>query len=201
MSGWDLTKALLLFAKPNMPLLEWLRSPIVYAEYSSAAARLRDLSAQYFSARACLFHYLNMANGNNQNHLRGDLVRIKDYFYVLRPVLACRWIESHQTMPPVEFSALVEDQLPAHLGSAVEGLLINKRSGEESAAGPRIQEVADFLDSEIARIGSGIAVNGRDLSPDIELLDAVFLATLGDVWGDQLMSRGHPWARPPRGSA
>jgi predicted nucleotidyltransferase len=32
MSGWDLRKALGLFAKLNPPLLEWIRSPIVYRE-------------------------------------------------------------------------------------------------------------------------------------------------------------------------
>ena len=36
-SGWDLKKALGLFAKSNPALLEWLRSPIVYAESSTAA--------------------------------------------------------------------------------------------------------------------------------------------------------------------
>src|SRR5436189_1813350 len=29
-SGWDIRKALVLFARSNPPLMEWLRSPIVY---------------------------------------------------------------------------------------------------------------------------------------------------------------------------
>ncbi len=32
LSGWDVRKALGLFAKSNPPLLEWLDSPIVYAD-------------------------------------------------------------------------------------------------------------------------------------------------------------------------
>jgi uncharacterized protein len=191
-SGWDLKKALALFAKPNMPLLEWLRSPIVYVESSSAASRLRALSAQYFSARACLHHYLNMAEGNNRNHLRGDRIRLKDYFYVLRPVLACRWIEAHETMPPMGFSALVEDQLPTPLRSAADALLIRKCSGEELVAGPRVPEVNDFLDSEIARIGSRSTVRARQAPPDIDLLDTVFRATLREVWGDLRMPSDCP---------
>src|SRR6266581_2274938 len=111
-SGWDLKKALGLFAKSNPPLLEWLRSPIVYREAFSAAARLRVLSTRYFSPPSCMHHYLSMAEGNYREYLQRDPVRVKKYFYVLRPVLACRWIEMHGTTPPTEFAALVADQLP-----------------------------------------------------------------------------------------
>jgi predicted nucleotidyltransferase len=181
-TGWDLRKALLLFAKPNMPLLEWLRSPIVYVEYSATAQHLRDLSTQFFSARACLYHYLNMARGNNRNYLSGDSIRLKDYFYVLRPVLACRWIEGHETMPPVKFIDLVNDQLPFALRALVEELLLHKRSGIESAAGPRIDAIHEFLDSEIARIGSCIDIGGRETPPDLSSLDELFVAALREVW-------------------
>ena len=39
-SGWDLRKALQLLRKSNPPLLEWLRSPIIYREVPSAVAIL-----------------------------------------------------------------------------------------------------------------------------------------------------------------
>jgi predicted nucleotidyltransferase len=32
LSGWEIRKALLLFAKSNPPLLEWLASPLVYKD-------------------------------------------------------------------------------------------------------------------------------------------------------------------------
>src|SRR6266511_5035085 len=137
-SGWDLKKALGLFAKSNPPLLEWLRSPIVYREAFSAAARLRVLAADYFSPRSCMHHYLSMAEGNYREYLQRDPVRVKKYFYVLRSVLACRWIEMHGTTPPTEFAALVADQLPARLRPVVEALLARKRAGDELAQGPQV---------------------------------------------------------------
>ena len=73
---------------------------IVYREAFSAAARLRVLSARYFSPRSCMHHYPSMAEGNYREYLQRDPVRVKKYFYVLRPVLACRWIEMHGTTPP-----------------------------------------------------------------------------------------------------
>lgn len=187
-SGWDLKKALGLFAKSNPPLLEWLRSPLVYAEAFSATQQLRELSAQFFSTRACLYHYLHMAEGNYREYLCGDSVRLKKYFYVLRPVLACRWIEAHSTMPPVEFSVLVKDQLPLELRESVESLLARKRSGDELAAGPRIPEINEFLDVEVARLNADVTLDTRHMSPDIELLDSVFRSTLNEVWGREYHS-------------
>ena len=43
-SGWDLKKALVLFARSNPPLMEWLRSPIVYRDDGWTAPALRATS-------------------------------------------------------------------------------------------------------------------------------------------------------------
>ncbi len=182
-SGWDVKKPLALFAKSNPPLLEWLRSPIVYREESSLADTLRASSARYFSSRSCMHHYFHMAQGNYREYLQGDPVRVKKYFYVLRPVLACRWIAAYGTMPPMEFASLVEDQLPGHLQGIVHALLERKRSGDELASGPRIPEVNEFLDAEMTRLGEAMAAIPRSPAPDWEGLDEVFRRSLGEVWG------------------
>jgi len=85
-SGWDLRKALNLYRKSNPPLLEWLQSPIRYYEHSGIAEQLRRLSPLAFSPKSCMYHYLSMARGNYREYLQGERVRIKKYFYVLRPV-------------------------------------------------------------------------------------------------------------------
>ncbi|MBO4972038.1 MAG: nucleotidyltransferase domain-containing protein [Clostridia bacterium] len=41
-------------------------------------------------------------------YLKGDTVRLKKYFYVLRPILACRWILSEGTPPPMLFRTLMD---------------------------------------------------------------------------------------------
>jgi predicted nucleotidyltransferase len=183
-SGWDLQKALRLFAKSNPPLLEWLRSPIVYRQASDLVEALRTLSAKYFSSRSCMHHYFHMAEGNYREYLQGDPVRVKKYFYVLRPVLACKWIAAHGSMPPMEFAMLVEDQLPLNLRPLVHALLERKRSGDELTSGPRIPESNTFLNVEMAALKDALAVIPRSPVADWDGLDRVFRDTLGEVWGE-----------------
>ncbi len=99
-NGWGLRKALRLFRKSNGPLYEWLQSPIVYNQDNEFANDIKNLMPSYFSPRATMHHYLSMAKSVFENDLVGVEVRLKKYFYVLRPILACRWIadrrEYHQ---------------------------------------------------------------------------------------------------------
>ncbi len=182
-SGWDLRKALGLFAKSNPPLLEWLRSPIVYRERLGTVQALRELSRTFFSPRSCLHHYFHMAEGNDREYLHGDTVRLKKYFYVLRPVLACRWIERRGTMPPTEFAQLAADTLPVELQPVVQALLERKRAGEELSAGAPIPELRDFLGTEITRLRDLLGGLPRSAPPDWETLDSFFRQALADTWG------------------
>src|SRR3990172_3010694 len=111
-NGWDIRKALHLFRKSNPTLLEWLNSPICYKKQALFIQHLRDLLPQYFSPRGTIYHYLHMAENNYKTYLQTDLVKIKKYFYVLRPILACMWIERYNAMAPVEFEKLYEQLLP-----------------------------------------------------------------------------------------
>jgi predicted nucleotidyltransferase len=108
LSGWGLRKALKLFHKSNPPLLEWLQCPIIYREQFSIAERLRRILPQFYSPKACFYHYLYMARGNVRECLRGDTVWRKKYFYVLRPLLAMRWIDQELGPVPIEFKRLVD---------------------------------------------------------------------------------------------
>jgi predicted nucleotidyltransferase len=132
-----------------------------------------------------MYHYLHMAKGNYREYLQGDRVKIKKYFYVLRPVLACQWIEKHNTMPPVEFDRLVEELIPQGSGlqEAVSRLLVRKRAGEELDYEPKIGPISDFLETNIAyyeKTAPGMGTSGEKQD---QLLDTLFRSTLAEVWG------------------
>ena len=124
-NGWDLRKALKLFRKSNPPLLEWLQSPLKYWEKYSVAQKMREMSSLTFSPRSCIYHYLSMAKRNFREYLQGDLVKVKKYFYVLRPILACIWTESKDSIPPMEFETLVNTLLPESLLKSEINKLLN----------------------------------------------------------------------------
>lgn len=183
-NGWDLKKALNLFRKSNPPLLEWLQSPIQYMEQYGVTEQIRQLSPLTFSPRSSMYHYLHMAKGNFREYLQGEYVKIKKYFYVLRPILACQWIEEHGSMPPMEFEDLVEQILPeSTLKQEVYTLLTRKKAGVEFDLEPKITVINDYLDRQIAyfeETAKHIAVSGEKQEA---ALDALFRDALREVWG------------------
>ncbi|MFC4304401.1 nucleotidyltransferase domain-containing protein [Cohnella boryungensis] len=183
-SGWDLCKALNLYRKSNPPLLEWLQSPIRYAEKPGVAERLRRISPLVFSPKSCMYHYLNMARGNYREYLQGERVRIKKYFYVLRPVLACEWIERYGEMPPMAFDALVERLIPreSRLGEAVAELLKRKKAGDELNIEPRLAPINDYLEKRLRELDSSALEMPSAHAQLGEGLDDLFRATLQDSW-------------------
>jgi len=183
LNGWELRKALKLFRKSNPPLLEWLRSPIIYLENFSAAENLRQLSSEYFNAKSCLHHYLHMAEGNVRDYLQKDTVRVKKYFYMLRPILACQWIEQTDTMAPMEFQELVDTQVTDHLLKVeIEKLLSRKMSGEELNEEPKNQIINDFLTERIVYFNKLLKNFDTTKQPDTTKLNELFRSTLQEVY-------------------
>ena len=184
LAGWELRKALGLFRKSNPPMLEWLRSPIVYMEQFSTADQLRELNKKFFNSRSCMYHYLSMAKGNFNEFLKDrDLVKIKKYFYVMRPVLACDWIANEKSFPPMEFDRLVESQVgDSEVRSAIDDLLVRKIAGEELSEEPRIDVLNDMLAEKISHYSDLVGEIDTVDKPQTEVLDELFRSTLREVW-------------------
>lgn len=185
-NGWDLRKALNLFRKSNPPLLEWLQSPIPYYTKYTVAEQIRCISPLTFSPKSCMYHYLNMAKGNYRDYLQGEQVKIKKYFYVLRPILACGWIEKFNTMPPIKFDLLVDALVPkgGELYAMIEQLLIRKKAGEELDYEPKLHIINEYLEERIAHFEqTATSLKPADGGQD-EQLDELFRKALKEVWGN-----------------
>ncbi|WP_420977494.1 DNA polymerase beta superfamily protein, partial [Campylobacter coli] len=100
-------KALGLLKGANPTLIEWLDSPVVYQEDETVVAELRALIPAWFSPLRARWHYYSMARKNFRGYLQGETVRLKKYFYVLRPLLAARWVEAGKGVPPMRFAELL----------------------------------------------------------------------------------------------
>ena len=150
-NGWDIDKTLRLLHKSNPTVFEWFSSPIIY-QTSAFADQFRPIMQKYFSSKAGLWHYLHMAEGNYRDYLRGEMVRAKKYFYVLRPILACKWILEKGTPPPMLFTDLVKSELPDDLSETVYQLLDLKMNLPEIKEIPRIDRLNRYLDTGIVSV-------------------------------------------------
>lgn len=184
--GWDIRKALYLFTRTNGALLEWLHSPIKYIEEGPFAGRLRELAPMAVNSIALCYHYSHMARGNARGYLFKEQVRLKKYFYVLRPLLAIRYIQAGFGVPPVEFEKLVDAVGPNELRPGISELLDLKRQSPELGLGDPIPEIGDFITSELQRHGEAFAGQGR---PDI-LSKQEIVDELNEVFRTALWS-GH----------
>jgi len=179
-SGWDIRKALNLFRRSNPPLLEWLQSPVVYWSVPGFAERLRGLMGTYYAPCSCMHHYLQMARGNFREFLKGERVRTKKYFYVLRPVLACLWLEQGRGPVPTEFQTLVDALVPSGLlRDTINELLANKRDGCELDGAPRIPVLNDFLEAQLARFEQSIQQSTTSNLNGLDSLDTFFRSVIG----------------------
>lgn len=105
-----------------------------------------------------------MARRNAREYLFHDRVRLKKYFYVLRPLLAIRYIEAGLGIPPVQFEKLVEAVAPHQLRNSIAELLELKSRTSELGLGEPIPEIGAFIESELERHGEQFSGQGR---PDL----------------------------------
>lgn len=177
-NGWDINKTLRLLYKSNPTVFEWFSSPIIYKD-SSFAEMFRCVMNRYFSQKSSLWHYVSMAKGNYREYLCNDMVKLKKYFYVLRPVLACKWILEKGTPPPMLFSTLMESQLEENLKDMVKELLELKINSPEVKMIKRIDILNEYLEQSIIDVKKQIGDISKENRRNIEELNNMFLSSLG----------------------
>jgi hypothetical protein len=156
LAGWDIRKALRLLLRSNPALYEWLVSPIVYAE-SPLRAELKALFEAAASPRALAHHYWSIARGQWRSSIEGrDEVRLKKYFYIVRPLLSLAWVAQHKAPPPMTIGDLLDGaDMPPAPRRAVGALLAAKRATPELGARPRIAEIDAWAVGELDRLEPG----------------------------------------------
>ncbi len=176
-NGWDFKKTLTLLHSSNPTIFEWNQSPIVYKTTSEWKV-VSDIINNYFVQKSGLHHYLSTAKSNYREYLKGDIVRVKKYFYVLRPILACKWILKNQTPPPMLFSELTEACLEEEMKEPVRELLRIKTETPEIGEAKRIDVINEYIDRTIPEIEKLIEDLPAEQTAGWEDLDAVFMDIL-----------------------
>lgn len=181
-NGWDLRKALRLYWKSNPAFVEWIQSPLIYQERTNFKSQVLSILPDVYSIENGIYHYRSMAKHNFRGYLKEELVPLKKYFYVLRPLLSVLWLEKYKRPAPVEFSKLIHlISEQKYLCKAIEELLVAKRSGLEMGLSAQIPEIHSFIETELARLDT-ITPDRVERNQVEPKLSEIFRAVLRDAW-------------------
>jgi predicted nucleotidyltransferase len=179
LNGWDVRKALRLFWKSNPAFVEWTQSPITYMTSGKFREEASHLLPSIYSIEKGIYHYRSMAKTNYRGYLQNDRVPLKKYFYVLRPLLAIRWLEKNRTAAPIEFERLLELITDIELLDTIHNLLEQKKASEEKALYPAIPKLNAFIESELNRLQS-ISPPKAERGVQMEQLNRLFHMVLNE---------------------
>ena len=176
-NGWDIKKALMLLHKSNPTLFEWNGSPIVYRT-TEQWKRVSDIINGFFIRKSGVYHYLSTAKSNYREYLKGEQVRLKKYFYVIRPILACKWILNEQIPPPMLFTELAEKYLDDEIKPEIDKLLEVKMKSPEITMGKRIDALNRYIDRNIEELAETVKAMPEEDGGDWEELNGLFLSMI-----------------------
>ena len=143
--GWDLKKALSLLKASNPSLLEWFHSPIIYEKNYDFMQSMDGIVDKFFDPTKMMHHYYRIYHTHDARYLKQEKCRLKVFFYYLRGILGCRWIEQHQTLPPVLFTELVEATIQEEeIRRKINELVKLKKCGVEMGIRSIDKELLDY---------------------------------------------------------
>ncbi len=176
-NGWDLKKALQQFHRSNTVLFEWSNSPIIYKK-TILWEEIYEKAKLYFAQKPSIYHYYGTAKSTFEGYLCESFVKYKKYFYAIRPLLACRYIEQYHTLPPVLFEELLRIELQEPLRKGIHELLQVKRTTDETKQQPHIPVIIEFIKSELERQEHLVTAMEDDRRKEWDTLNGIFLDVL-----------------------
>jgi len=182
LNGWDVRKSLRLYWKSNPAFVEWIQSPITYINSSSFRDEVRRILPSIYSVEKGIYHYRSMAKTNYRGYLREDMVPLKKYFYVLRPLFAIQWLEKYGTAAPIEFDRVLELVTDNELLETIHVLLEKKKVNEEKLLAPAIPVLNKFIESELCRFEE-IKPAKKDREMEMAQLNELFHMVLNENQG------------------
>ena len=160
-AGWELGKALTLTLGSNAVIAEWLQSPVTYAADQPARAALTGFAGRALDRKSVSWHYLSLLR-RQMSRLEAPEggIRLKRFFYVLRPTLALRWMRlNNRAMPPMNMAALragsdLSDTLAKALDQLTEQKMATRERGTSANSDPVLM---DLVDAETAAAEAWLA--------------------------------------------
>lgn len=182
-SGRELRKALRLFSTCHVSLNEQIQSPIVYQANPKLLQRLRELIPTYFDKKRAIFHYVKIAEQAMNQGMQGLTIGLNRFFYLLRPLLACCWIDAKDAMPPTEFDRLLDaDFLTLAMRHEVVEIVHRKAETTDREAIQLSKELLYWCTESLARFQDELRVlPNKETPPSLVPLNELFLNCISEM--------------------
>lgn len=178
-NGWDIKKTLKLIRKSNATPFEWAQSPIKYKEIDNFSSIILNLCKDYFQPRQALNHYRGIAkNSYLSNEISGE-IKLKKLFYVLRPLMAAKWIIRKDEIPPMDIPNLISIIEEKEIVKHIKELLEIKKTANENYVHKMDNLIVDFVDREFRYVNS-LQIDDKKNIPSSEQLNKKFKEIIED---------------------
>ncbi|MCP1222824.1 DNA polymerase beta superfamily protein [Sebaldella sp. S0638] len=174
-AGWDLNKALELLAKSNPPLGEWLNSSIVYMNRDNSISEFSELFDKYLRENALVYHYLSMASKDIETLREKKEIKLKKYFYMLRSLLASKWVMVYHEKPPILLSKLLTLTENKEVLNETGKLLEMKKAGNEGTKIIGNEIINEFIFDTKKEVEEMVKNVSNSKNTDLKFLDRFFL--------------------------
>ncbi|MEQ8823046.1 MAG: nucleotidyltransferase domain-containing protein [Filomicrobium sp.] len=185
LAGWDIRKALRLLRKSNAALYEWTRSPIIYRDEGTARSMIQSLFEASANRKSLCHHYSHTADGQWRRAIAGrEQVKLKKYFYVVRPLLAFTWAKRLGTPPPMNIDdLLLEVPLPPEVDAAFQDVLSRKAVTDETGLSQRVPGLDAWIEQQLDQATASLAEmqsdnSGAHQTDALERANALFRAVV-----------------------
>ena len=98
----------------------------------------------------------------------------RKYFYVLRPILAYKWIKEKRCPPPVLFQELYDAVLETEMKPLIEDLKQQKMQMTEAEKGPVIPEINQWIEKNLSQMERELDSMERGEAKDWDPLNLIF---------------------------
>ena len=172
-NGWDVRKTFGLIRKSNATPFEWAQSPIVYLERNEFSKTVLDLCRKYFRPYHSVNHYRGIAKNSYKVDLLTGTLKLKKLFYVLRPLLAAKWILDKKTVPPMDLPNLMTQISEKKIVDRINELLVFKTTANEDYVHTLEPILVNYI-AELFKVVETVKLTAPKDMIDPEELDKTF---------------------------
>lgn len=186
LEGWDIKKFLTLLWASNPSTIDWVKSPIFYKNIKSFRLRAQRIINMKFIPERNMYKHIHISSDNINRYIKGDVIKIKKYFYILKSLLTIQWMESIKECPPVELPKLLTLLSPNHqVGRIIKDLISIKLNSPGDTEICRIAALDNYINEELVRIKNTNIPRPKE-NFDSSMADKLFIDMLGRSEGNNV---------------